>query len=84
MEKKTTTKRTIAYLDSEMLSKLSTETKQKVIKTVTDLGVKIYYPDTAFKMLKYKKPTVLRYGIIPTAVSSKLRIKGAEIVSGNY
>lgn len=75
---------TVAYLDLNLMKNVSTETKEKILEGLNSLKYKVYTSDNATDLLRYKKPTIYRFGVFPTGIESKLLIRGAKIISGDY
>ncbi len=75
---------TVVYLESAMFKSLSQETREKLLAKITRHSDKIYDETNAYKLLAYKKATIIRYGVIPLPVALKLKVKGKNVVSGNF
>lgn len=75
---------TVVYLESAMFKLLSKETKEKLSAKIAQYSSKIYDETNAYKLLAYKKATIIRYGVIPLPVALKLKVKGKHVVSGDF
>lgn len=74
----------LVYIDLGLLRQVSLETKEKILHEVNTKGYRVFTSDNPMGLLKFKKPTIHRYGILPTVVATRLAIRGTTIISGNY
>lgn len=82
MKKEKETK-TVIFVETNMLKKLSKEVKEELLYKIAKLGHKTYTTETADNILRLKKPEVIRFGFIPDRISSSVRVKGGKIISGD-
>ena len=74
----------VVYLDLDLLKKLSLETKETILHKVKEMGCKVYTSKNATDILRYKNPTVHRFGIIPLPVASRLSVRGVKVIPGDF
>ena len=75
---------TVVYLDLDLLKRVSQETKETILHKVKEMGCKVYTSNNATDILRYKKPTVYRFGIIPVPVASRLSVRGVKVIPGDF
>ena len=74
----------VVYLDLDLLKRVSQETKETILHKVKEMGCKVYTSNNATDILRYKNPTVHRFGIIPLPVASRLSVRGVKVIPGDF
>ena len=74
----------VVYLDLDLLKKLSLETKEKLLSKVESMGCGVCTSNNPSELLRYKKVTIRRFGVLPSSVASKLIVRGIKILPGDF
>ena len=74
----------VVYLDLDLLKKLSSETKEKLLNKVQSMECSVYTSNNPSGLLRYKEVTIHRFGILPSPVATKLTIRGIKILPGDF
>ena len=74
----------VVYLDLDLLKKLSSETKEKLLNKVQTMGCSVYTSNNLSSLLRYKEVTIHRFGTLPTSVATKLIVRGIKILPGDF
>lgn len=74
----------VIFLETNMVKKLSEENKKELLGKISSLGYKVYTTENVEDLTKLKKPTIHRFGFIPDRIATKVRVKGGQVIPGDF
>lgn len=74
----------VVFLDTAMVKKLSKEAKEELLSKVSKLGYKVYTSETVESLAKLNKPIIHRFGFIPDRIATRVRVKGGQVIPGDF
>lgn len=74
----------VIFLSDSLLKNISRESKEKLLSSISETGLKIYSDKNISSLLNIKRAYVFRYGDMGDRIISKLRGRGSIVVPGDF